>query len=231
MPLREFNALAGYPEPKEPRVVGPGVRTIQHRITATYRGREFYDGDRSCGYGGFSYDGRWLPIARNMCREYGLGGSSAVLQIGCEKGFLLHDFRQVHATMKVRGTDLSAYAVASAMPSVKREICQAPATALPFADGEFDFVIGIGVVYALNLADAIQSLKEIQRVGKGKSFITLASYTTEEDLRLFRSWTLLGTTILREEEWVEVMNHANYAGDYTFTNARTLRLVSEKPRP
>ena len=229
--LRRFNALEGYPEAKQPRVVGPGLRTIRHRIIATYRGKEFYDGDRNCGYGGYSYDGRWLPIAKNMCKEYGLGDGSAVLQIGCEKGFLLHDFLQLHPKMKVRGTDLSDYAIGNAMPSVKRFIQKAPFTALPFADREFDFVIGIGVVYSLNLADAIQCLKEIQRVGKGKSFVTLASYTTEEDFRLFSYWTLLGTTILREEEWVEVLNHVRYTGDYTFTNARSLKLVPEKQSP
>ena len=57
---------------------------------------------------------------------------------------------------------------------------------IAFADGEFDFVVAIGPVYSLNLPDAIKCLKEIQRVGKGKSFITLGAYETEEDLRLFR---------------------------------------------
>jgi hypothetical protein len=226
--MREFDALAGYPEPTSPRVVGPHLRTIRHRIVATGRGKDFYDGDRNFGYGGFSYDGRWRPIASNMSREYGLGDHSAVLQISCEKGFLLHDLFELHPRMKIRGTDLSDYAIANAMPSVRPFLQRAPYTALPFADGEFDFVVAIGVVYALNLTDAIQSLREIQRVGKGRSFITLASYDTEEDLRLFRYWTLLGTTILRKEEWLEVLTHAGYTGDYKFTNAATLNLVPER---
>ena len=70
--MREFDALSGYPEPKQPRVVSSNLRTIQHRIVASYRDQEFYDGDRDYGYGGFNYDGRWLPIAQNMCKEYGL---------------------------------------------------------------------------------------------------------------------------------------------------------------
>ena len=65
--MREFDALSGYPEPKQPRVVSSNLRTIQHRIVASYRGKELYDGDRNFGYGGFNYDGRWLPIAKNMC--------------------------------------------------------------------------------------------------------------------------------------------------------------------
>ena len=91
--MREFDALSGYPEPKHPRVVSPSQRTIHHRIVASYRDKEFYDGKRDFGYGGFNYDGRWLPIAQNMCKEYGLNNQSSVLQIGCDKGFLLHDLK------------------------------------------------------------------------------------------------------------------------------------------
>ena len=222
--MREFNALAGYPEPHQPRHVGPNIRTIHNRIIALCRGKEFYDGDRNNGYGGFAYDGRWVPIAKFMAHEYGLGATSAILQVNCEKGFLLHDFQQLFPGIKVRGTEISDYAIATAMPSVRPHIQQAPFTRLPFLDQEFDFVIAIGAVYALTLTDAIACLKEIQRVGKGKGFITVASYDTEEDKRLFEWWTLLGTTILRKEEWIEVLNHAGYTGDYKFTNAEALKL-------
>lgn len=226
--MREFDALHGYPQPKEPRYVGPQLRTIHNRIIAAQRGIEYYDGDRNNGYGGFAYDGRWKPIARNMCQEYGLAETSAVLQIGCEKGFLLHDFQQLYPQMNVRGTDISSYAIEKAMPAIKPFIQQAPFTKLPFKDREFDLVLAIGVVYTLNLADAIQCLKEIQRVGKGKSFITLAAYRTEEEFKLFRWWTVLGTTILHEDEWKEVLKHAGYTGDYKFQTARSLNLVEKK---
>jgi ubiquinone/menaquinone biosynthesis C-methylase UbiE len=129
--------------------------------------------------------------------------------------------------MKLRGIEISDYAIETAMQDVKPVIGKASYTELPFARGEFDFVIAIGVVYALNLPDAIQCLKEIQRVGKGKSFITLGSYRTEEEFRLMRHWTLLGTTILHENEWVAVLNHSGYTGDYKFMNARTLNLVAQ----
>ncbi len=226
--MREFDALQGYPQPKEPRYVGPALRTIHNRIIAAQRGLEYYDGDRNNGYGGFKYDGRWVPIARNMATEYGLTKSSAVLQIGCEKGFLLHDFQELYPTMKVRGTDISAYAVEQAMSLTKPHIQLVPFTKLPFKDKEFDLVLAIGVVYTLNLADAIQCLKEIQRVGKRKSFITLAAYRTEEEFKLFRWWTVLGTTVLHEDEWVEVLKHVGYTGDYKFQTARSLNLTEKK---
>jgi hypothetical protein len=74
-------------------------------------------------------------------------------------------------------------------------------------------------------ADAISCLKEIQRVSKGKRVIALAAYETEEDKRLFEWWTLLGTTLLKKDEWVEVLNHVGYTGDYKFTTAQSLNLI------
>ena len=160
-----------------------------------------------------------------MCHEYDLTDQSAVLQIGCDKGFLLNDFQKTQPGITTRGTEISDYAIENAMESVKKCIQKASFTELPFSDREFDLVIAIGPVYTLNLADAIKCLKEIQRVGKGKSFITLGSYADEKSFKLFRNWTLLGTTILHEHEWVEVLKHAGYSGDYKFTGAESLNLV------
>ena len=223
--MREFNALVGYPESAHPRLVGPEARTIRNRIIASYRGKELYDGDRNNGYGGLTDDGRWRPIAAFMAQEYGLHERSAILQVNCEKGFLLYEFQQRIPGMKVWGVEISDYAIDHATPSVRPWIVKAPFTRLPFADHAFDFVIALGVVYALTLADAIACLKEIQRVGRGKSFITLASYDTPEDKRLFEWWTLLGTLLLRKEECIEVLEHAGYTGDYKFTSAKALNLV------
>ena len=95
---------------------------------------------------------------------------------------------------------------------------------LDFENSKFDFVLALGVVYTHNLSDAVGCLREIQRVSKGKSFVTLASYETKEDYWLFKQWTVLGTTILLEDEWTEVLKHIDYSGDFYFTNAKTLNL-------
>ena len=225
--MREFDALSGYPEPKEPRLVNPTFRTIHNRIVASYRDKEFYDGDRNSGYGGLKYDARWAPIAKKMIEQYSLSEQSAILQIGSDKGFLLHEFLQIHPTMSVKGTEISDYAINFSLPSVKNCIQKAPFTYLPFPNEKFDFIIAIGPVYSLNLPDAIKCLKEIQRVGKGKSFITLGSYDDEEDLRLFRYWTLLGCTILSKADWIEVLKHAGYTGDYKFNTSKSLKLIEK----
>ena len=55
--MREFNLLGEYPIPDKPRYVGSNLRTINHRIVATYRDKNFFDG-------GFKYDGRWKKSSR-----------------------------------------------------------------------------------------------------------------------------------------------------------------------
>ena len=225
--MREFDALAGYPEPKAPRYVNQKLRTIQNRIIASYRDKEFYDGDRINGYGGLRNDGRWAPIARSMLQEYALDDRSAVLQIGCDKGFLLHELLQLCPAMTLRGTEISDYAIKCATSSTKHLIQKTSFSELPFANGAFDFVIAIGPVYSLNLPDAIKCLKEIQRVGSGRSFITLGAYETEEELRLFRYWTLLGCTVLTKLDWIEVLKHVGYTGDYKFNTAQSLNLIEK----
>lgn len=219
--LREFDALKDYPAPKEPRIVG--TRTVKHRILASQRGKDFFDGDRNCGYGGLKNDGRWAPIARNMCEEYQLGEHSSVLQLNCEKAFLLYELLKLHPLMRVRGTETSTYARDHATPGIRLGVRLEPPTRIPFDYKEFSLVIALGVVYTLNLADAITCLKEIERVGQ-RAFITLGAYDTEEDLKLFRQWSLLGCTILKKDEWKEVLTHCGYTGDYWFVSGHSLNL-------
>ena len=49
-------------------------------------GKEFFDGDRKCGYGGYKYDGRWKSVVKRMKDRYNLSDNAAILDIGCAKG-------------------------------------------------------------------------------------------------------------------------------------------------
>ena len=223
--MREFDILNRYPKPKAPRKVGKDIRTIENRLIASERGREFFDGDRCNGYGGYNYDGRWLKIAEDIIKEYELNDSKNVLQIGCEKGFLLNDLLIKNPKLNVRGLESSMYAIENSMEKVRSQIKYGHYTDLPFEDNFFDFVISIGPIYTLNLFDVVKALREIERVGKGKSFITLGAYETEEEFWLFNDWTLLGSTILTKKEWIEVLKYADYSGDYKFNTSQALNIV------
>lgn len=222
--MREFNLLKDYPKPKESRIVSKNLRNIQSRIIASYRDKEFFDGSRNNGYGGFKYDERWKPIVKQIFREYNLSNKSSFLQLGCEKGFLLHDLNFFLPDAKIVGVEKSSYAIKNCKKTVKNYIKKSNYIDLEFSDNTFDFILAIGVIYSLTLENAIKCLKEIQRVGKGKSFITLASYTNEKDYWLFKDWTVLGILIFKENEWKQILKHCKYTGDYYFTNAEKLNL-------
>ena len=68
--MRRVNLLGSYPNPKNKRYVNENLRTIKHRIVASYRGKEFYDGKRIFGYGGFKYDGRWKQVATSRSTRF-----------------------------------------------------------------------------------------------------------------------------------------------------------------
>ena len=225
--MKEFDLLSIYPSLNK-RFVSKNTRKIENRIIASYRGKEFYDGKRDNGYGGFKYDGRWEKIASRIFEHYKLKENAKILQVGSDKGFLLHDFKVVSPKCSIAGIEVSDYAIKSTLKTVKRYIKKSNFTELPFKDSSFDFVIAIGPIYSLNLPDAIKCLKEIKRVGKGKGFITLGSCSNEKDFKLFRYWTLLGSTILDKQEWVKVLKHCKYQGDYKFNTAASLNLKLKK---
>lgn len=225
--MKEFDLLSIYPSLNK-RLISKNTRKIENRIIASYRDKEFYDGKRDNGYGGFKYDGRWKKIASRIFKHYKLKENAKILQIGSDKGFLLYDFKVVSPKCSVAGVEVSDYAIKSTLKTVKKYIKKSNFTKLPFQNSSFDFVIAIGPVYSLNLTDAIKCLKEIKRVGKGKSFITLGSYNNEKDHKLFRYWTLLGSTILNKKEWVKVLKHCKYQGDYKFNTAASLNLKLKK---
>lgn len=216
--MREFDALSGYPQPAEPRLVKE--RTFQSRLVASARGPEFFDGARANGYGGLRNDGRWAPIAASMAKEYGLKPGARVLQIQAEKGFLLAEFKKLgYAGL---GTETSKYArTCSEVPLENAEPYRTP-----FPGKFFDLVIGIGPVYTQTLTGAIRVLREIERVKKddGHSFVTLGAYEQPGDFWLMRAWSLLGETILLKSDWLDVMRHAGYRGDYKFVTAATLNI-------
>jgi hypothetical protein len=215
--MREFD-----PFPPSPPAKRKADKTILNRISASYRDHEFYDGDRANGYGGFKDDGRWGPVAEHLIRVYGLTEESLVLQINCHKGFLLNEL--LKRGINVRGSEVSQYAIDCALHGVKSFIKWAPFTAQPYLDREADLVIAASPVYAGSLGDAISVLKEIKRVGKGHAFVTLAAYDTEVDYWLLRRYFTLGSLILKRDEWVEVLKHCAYDGDYRFDTAKTLGL-------
>ena len=78
----------------------------------------------------------------------------------------------------------------------------------------FDVVISINTVHNLDKGDCGKALREISRVSKKHSYITVDAYRTEQEkIRMFE-WNLTAKTILSVNEWKNFFYENNYDGDY-----------------
>lgn len=179
-------------------------------------GFDYWDGDRKFGYGGFKYDGRWQKVARAMADYYGIKPGDRILDVGCGKAFLLYDFTQVVPGVEVAGIDISDYAINNAKEEVRSYLRVGDATSLPYEDKSFDLVISINTVHNLYCYDMVQAVKEIERVSKGKKYIAVESYRTEEEKVNLMYWVLTGECFFTPKEWEWFYNLAGYTGDYSF---------------
>jgi SAM-dependent methyltransferase len=177
-------------------------------------GEEYFDGDRKYGYGGYRYDGRWRSFANDLAAHYGLKSGDRVLDIGCGKGFLVHDFREAVPGIEVAGIDISSYAVEHAMDDVKGVVQQGNAVSLPYPDKSFDLVVSINTLHNLLIFDLFTALKEIERVGRGAKYLILDGYRNEREKVNLMYWQLTCECFFRPEEWEWIFDQAGYTGDY-----------------
>jgi ubiquinone/menaquinone biosynthesis C-methylase UbiE len=179
--------------------------------------RDYWDGDRACGYGGYRYDGRWRPVAERMVELYKLRAGSRVLDVGCGKGFLLYELTQVVPGLVVAGLDISAYAIENAKPEVRPFLQVGNARELPFETGSFDFVYSITTLHNLFLNDLWLALGEIARVSAGgHSHVTVEAYRTEREKVNLMYWQLTCRAFHTPQEWEWLFEKAGYTGDYGY---------------
>ena len=197
-------------------------RTVINKMHAWELGKEYYDGNRLNGYGGFKYDGRWKKFLPKIIKKYNLKKTSKVLDLGCKKGFLLKDLNILIPGIKSFGIENHSYPLNKAVKS-KGKLILSEYYNIPFKNKYFDFVIAFNSLYMQNLGDVIKSLKEIERVSKN-SYVVLASGETDKERNKFYEWTLLGTTILKRSDWLKIFKKINYKGDYYFSTAKSLGL-------
>lgn len=177
-------------------------------------GFEYFDGERKFGYGGYRYDGRWQQFARDLAEHYGLEPSHSVLDVGCAKGFLLHDFADAVPGIEIAGVDVSEYAVDHAMEDVKPHLHVASATKLPYPDNSFDLVVSINTLHNFRLPDLEVALGEIERVGRGGKYLVLDGYRTEREKVNLMYWQITCESFFTPEEWQWLFDRVGYTGDY-----------------
>ena len=81
----------------------------------------YWDGSRKYGYGGYKYiPGRWSKVAKKIIRNYKLNSKSKILDVGCGKGFLLKEIKNILPGIKIVGFDISKYAIKNSHPDIKK---------------------------------------------------------------------------------------------------------------
>ncbi|MEP7702968.1 class I SAM-dependent methyltransferase [Paraglaciecola sp. 25GB23A] len=211
----EIDLLRNYPKTNRNTQARSEEKTDAVRAIARQFGEQFFDGERQYGYGGFHYFPRfWQPVVPDIQQQYRLTEHSSVLDVGCAKGFFLHDLKQLIPGITAKGIDISDYAIAHAKEEIKADVICVCATRLPFADNTFDLVMSVNTVHNLERKECGQALQEIMRVSKGNAFITVDAYrNAEEEARMYE-WNLTAKTIMHVDEWKAFFQKVGYTGDY-----------------
>lgn len=211
---KEINLLDTHPKTIRDYDKRAGEKTSEIVRIAKEFGKEFFDGERKYGYGGYKYDGRWRLVVKRMRDYYHLPDNAAILDIGCGKGFMLHDFKELMPDCTVAGIDVSIYAIENAMLSVRPFLKVASAEELPYPDKSFDLVISINSIHNLPLEHLKQALCEIQRVCRGNSYITIDAWRNEKEKENLFKWVLTAETMMHVDDWKKLFNKVGYTGDY-----------------
>jgi SAM-dependent methyltransferase len=212
--VTEVNLLDRYPRAKRPIAERAAAVPLEREVAKRF-GREYFDGERTQGYGGYRYDGRWVPIAERLRDHYGLRAGQRVLDVGCAKGFLLHDLQLVIPGIQTYGVDISHYALTHAMPNLG--LARATADVLPFPDHAFDVVVSINTIHNLDLDRCKQAVREIERVSRAHKYIQVDSWLTDQQHQDFERWQLTAVTYFDPDGWRRLFEECAYTGDYYWT--------------
>ncbi|MEW6172091.1 MAG: class I SAM-dependent methyltransferase [Bacillota bacterium] len=211
----EINLLDRYPRSKRPIDERAQLITDANREIARQFGKEFFDGDRLYGYGGYNYHERfWKDTVRRFRDYYQLSEDASVLDVGCAKGFMLYDFKELMPRLNIAGIDISGYAIDNAIDRVKPFLQVGNAKALPYEDDSFDLVVSITTIHNLPLLECKQALREIQRVSRAHAFITVDAWRTEEERERLLKWNLTALTYMHVDDWRKLFGEVGYTGDY-----------------
>lgn len=211
----EINLMQRYPQFKRDLDARVLEKTEEDRRIAREFGKEFFDGKRKHGYGGYAYNERfWTGVVQDMIAYYHLTGESSLLDVGCAKGFMLYDFVRALPGIRIRGIDISPYAIENGKQEVRGYLGVGNARDLSeFKDKKFDLVVSVTTIHNLAPKECRQAIREIQRVGKN-AFITVDAWKNGEERKRMLAWNLTAQTLMSVEDWVKLFEECNYTGDY-----------------
>jgi 2-polyprenyl-3-methyl-5-hydroxy-6-metoxy-1,4-benzoquinol methylase len=208
----EVDLLVDYPKIKRDTSTRAQEKSEEQRAIARLYDWRYFDMKvpRIC-YGGYIYDGRWIPVTKRFIEYYNLGDGDKILDCGMAKGYMLYDFKQHNNNLKLYGMDISEYAVNCCPEGIVA--IQANVNNIPYSDKSFDLVICINTIHNLKEDECRRAVREIQRIGK-KTFITVDAYSNEEEKKRMLEWNITAETIHSVEEWKQLFKEEGYTGDF-----------------
>ena len=213
--IKEINLLKKYPKTKRDLSKRGNEKTEEDRIIARRFDKEFFDGDRRNGYGGYYYNSKfWTEVVKDLNNFYKLKNGSKILDIGCGKGFMLFDFMKLNPNFVLEGIDISDYAITNAVPEVKKFLKVGDAKSLPYEDNSFDLVISINTTHNLEINQCKKALSEMERVSRKDKYLIVDAYSNEIEKDRIFAWNLTAKTILSTNEWISLFEEAGYTGHY-----------------
>ena len=217
--MKQVNLLKSLPKSKRKVSKRAFDKTDQHIKISREYGKDYFDGDRSYGYGGYSYDGRWQPVARDIINHFKLKPGDRVLDIGAAKGFLVKDLNAEMPGLEAFGTDISNYALVNCEEEVIGRLHQHDLNnPLPFPDNSFDVTLCINTLHNLKTDKVIEALVEMERVTKNSNiFVQVDSYRNDEEKVIFEDWVLTAIFHTYPEDWIALFKELDYDGDYYWT--------------
>ena len=212
---QEIDLLAKYPKSKRNLDERANSKTEEERKIARLFDKDFFDGDRKYGYGGYHYHERfWTETVKTFRDHWNLDNNSSLLDVGCGKGFMLYDLSKLIKEINIKGVDISEYAIKNCKSEVESHLSVGDAKKLNFQDNEFDYTISINTIHNLDLENCKKAIKEISRVSKKGSFITVDAYRNEDEKKRMYDWNLTAKTIMSVNEWKNLFEEMDYKGDY-----------------
>ena len=212
---KEVNLLKLYPVSNRPVDERGALVTEIDRAIARKFDVEYFDKDRLTGYGGYSYNPKfWTETVAHIKDFYNLNNDSKILDVGCAKGFMMHDFSLLLPKAEIVGVDISNYAIDNCIESMKDVISYANANNLPFEDDYFDLVISINTIHNLPLIDCKEALREISRVSKKDAFIMNDAWRNPKEKDSMLKWNLTAITYMSTDDWKLLFKDVGYEGDY-----------------
>jgi ubiquinone/menaquinone biosynthesis C-methylase UbiE len=213
--MKEINLLKSIPNKKRNIHLRKKLKNLKTIEIANKFGKDYFDGKRSYGYGGYYYDGRWKNVAKEFIKFYKLKPGDKVLDVGCAKGFFVKDL--IDKKIDAYGIDISKYAIDNCHSSVTTRLSVGNAINIPYPDNSFKLVFSINTLHNLKKKQCTKAIQEIMRVSYKHKYIQVDAYKNLNEKKIFQDWVLTAKFHTYCYKWKIIFKSLNYNGEYYWT--------------